>query len=63
MNLAVHNDEASQSDGLQTTSYQVCHYISTKQGVKCLRVMNDNRVFILLDDRLKDILEWKATQQ
>ena len=24
---------------------------------------DDNRVFILLDEKLKDILEWKATQQ
>ena len=35
VNLAVHNDEASQSDGQQTTSYQVRHYLSTKQGLKC----------------------------
>lgn len=35
VNLAVHNDEARQSDGQQTTSYQVRHYISTKQSVKC----------------------------
>ena len=61
MNLAVHNDEASQSDGQQTTSYQVRHYISTKQS---LMLKDDNNgVFILLNEKLKDILEWKATQK